>query len=52
MFNALNIGYSTGIHLKYSGRGSLSPVFHFFSNLIIFIAYAGIIAIIISLKIT
>jgi hypothetical protein len=50
MFNALNIGFSVGIHLKYSGEGSSSPVFHFFSTLSIIIVVGGIIGIIICLK--
>jgi len=52
MFNALNIGFSAGIHLKYSSQGSLSPVFHILSTLSLIIVTGGIIAIIISLRVT
>jgi len=52
MFNALNIGFSLGIHLRYSDKGSLSPIFHFFSSLSIFVVIGAIIGIIICLKST
>jgi hypothetical protein len=52
MFNALNIGFSVGIHLKYSAEGSLSPVFQFFSSLIMLVVVGSVIAIMICLKAT
>jgi hypothetical protein len=51
LFNALNVGFSAGIHLKYSDNASLSSVFHFFSTVSLIFAVGGIIAIIICLKI-
>ena len=51
MFNALNVGFSAGVHLKYSDKGSSSSVFHFFSTLSLMLVVGGIIAIIICLKI-
>lgn len=49
LFNALNIGFSIGLHLKYSGTSQVSPVFHHLGTIAIIIVLIALVSLLVVL---
>ncbi len=51
LFNSLNIGFSAGLHLKYSKNSSSLAVFHYFSSFVLVLVLFSLICLMIILEI-